>query len=48
MPLYQKLAQKIRGLFELGMTVTDIAKSLRIAKKTVSKTRQFYNETSAG
>ncbi len=48
MPLYQKLAQKIRGLFELGMNVTDIAKSLRIAKKTVRKARQFYNNTSAG
>jgi DNA-binding NarL/FixJ family response regulator len=48
MPLYQKLAQKIRGLFELGMNVTDIARSLHIAKKTVRKARQFYNKTSAG
>jgi DNA-binding NarL/FixJ family response regulator len=46
-PLYQKLAQKIRDLFELGMNVTDIARSLRIAKKTVRKARQFYNKTSA-
>jgi len=48
MPLYQKLAGKIRGLFELGMTVTDIARSLQIAKKTVRKARQFYNKTSVG
>jgi len=36
-PLYQKLAKKITELRLLGMPCSDIAKSLNIAKGTVTK-----------
>lgn len=36
-PLYQKLAQKVKELRLLGMTYKKIAKTLNINKKTVRK-----------
>jgi DNA-binding NarL/FixJ family response regulator len=40
-PLYQKLAQKVKELHLLGMTYEEIAKSLDVSKKTVKKARRF-------
>ena len=36
-PLYQKLAQKVKELHLLGMTYKEIAKSLGVSKNTIKK-----------
>jgi orotate phosphoribosyltransferase-like protein len=36
-PLYQKLAPKIRELKALGMTANEIATTLKISRKTIRK-----------
>jgi len=41
-PLYQKLAPKIKELVALGMSHKEIASSLKISIKTVKKGINFY------
>lgn len=41
MPLYQKLAPKIRELKTLGMTNIEIAKALMVSRKTIRKGINF-------
>ena len=48
MPLYQKLARKINGLLRLGMSVTAVAKSLHVSKKTAQKAKNFYTQRLLG
>ena len=40
-PLYQKLASKIKELKALGMTYKDIAIALKISRKTIRKGLKF-------
>ncbi len=40
-PLYKKLAPKIRELKVLGMTNIEIAKSLKLSEKTIRKALNF-------
>ena len=44
-PLYHKLANKVTELRLLGMPCKDIAKSLNIAKRTVTKACKFQKMT---
>ncbi|OGX53398.1 MAG: hypothetical protein A2321_03920 [Omnitrophica WOR_2 bacterium RIFOXYB2_FULL_45_11] len=47
-PLYQKLAKKITELRLLGMPCKDIAKSLNIAKRTVTRAYKFQKILQGG
>ena len=42
-PLYQKLAPKIRELKTLGMSINEIASILKISRKTINKGLDFIH-----
>ena len=43
-PLYQKLAQKVKELHLLGMSYREITKALNINKKTAIKTYKYKSK----